>query len=279
VKLSGSRSKSNGACKVIFYMKETIKERTIAGKTFISTRPAGRSDLLRKFFNAHGAELLEMPMIEIRKAHLSPKETDIVENSGNFDWIVFTSSNGVVNFFDHLKDIKGSNETGIDTRIAVIGENTGSWLSAYGHTAHYVSSGSTGEAFSEELRRLMAGKKASVLLPVGNLASGIIEERLRGTAEVCRINVYRTEMPSRIDYEILKIIGEDKYEMVIFTSGSGVNNFCRAAAGRIDLHSLRIACIGTTTAGALESKGIKPLVTATEMSSGGIAGAILDYYM
>ncbi|MFO7922397.1 MAG: uroporphyrinogen-III synthase [Bacteroidales bacterium] len=250
----------------------------IRGKTFISTRPAGRSEELREFFSEQGAELLEMPMIDIRRAELTDNEKEVLRRAGSFDWIVFTSSNGVIHFFGHLKDLTGSYETGRDTKIAVIGRDTGSGLSRFAHEAHYTGKGSTGEAFSAELRELFTGKNPGVLLPAGNLARGTVEEGLKGIAEVFRINVYNTEMPRNINYEVLKFVQDDKYEMIIFTSSSGFNNFCLAAKDRISLDSLRIACIGSVTAETVMQRGIKPLVTAQKMNSSGIAEAIMNYY-
>jgi len=80
------------------------------------------------------------------------------------------------------------------------------------------------------------------------------------------------------DYEALKLIQDDKYEMIIFTSVSGFCNFCLLARDRINLSYIRIACIGTTTAEAVTESGIRPLVTATEMNSEGIAKALIDHY-
>ena len=259
-------------------MAEKESRRLMEGETFISTRPRGRSAKLREILGEHGAELIEMPMIGISSATLSDHEKVVLKNTGQFDWIVFTSSNGVARFFEQLKTITGSYKTAYETRIAVIGHDTGSKLRTFGYNANYISSLSTGRAFAKELRELFTGKNPRVLLPVGNLAGKTIEEQLNGVAEVTRINVYNTVMPEKINSEVLKLIGDDKYGMIIFTSNSGFNNFCLAAGNKINIKSLRIACIGSTTAGALEQAGINPLVTATKMNSQGIAEAITGYY-
>ena len=259
-------------------MEYTGKEKLLKGKTFISTRPAGRSEVLKKFFRDQGAGLMEMPMINIQKAQLSSNEKEVINRADKFNWIVFTSSNGVSHFFDHLKDTSGSYLLGENVKIAVIGKDTGSELSRFGHAAHYVSSTPTGRAFSEELRKLFRGKNQKVLLPLGNLAGKTIEKELEGISEVFRINVYNTEMPGSINYEAMKCIQDDNYEMIIFTSNSGFSNFCLIAKGKINFNSLRIACIGSTTSEAVSGSGITPLVTAKKMNSQGIAEAIMNYY-
>jgi len=252
--------------------------RLLTGKTFISTRPAGRSAKLQEILGNHGAVLIEMPMIEIRKTQLSINDRAILKNTGQFNWIVFTSSNGVIQFFEQLRSITGSYKISRDTKIAVIGKDTAMGLEKYSREADYISKISTGSAFAEELQEMFSEQNYKILLPLGDLARRTIEERLINTAQVVRINVYSTIMPGCIDYEALKLIQDDNYEMIIFTSMSGFNNFCLLARDRINLSSLRIACIGPTTAEAVADSGIIPLVTGTEMNSRGIAQAIIDYY-
>ncbi len=250
----------------------------IKGKLFISTRPAGRSAKLRKLLEEQGAKLIEMPMIDIRKSPLSIRELQLIKNTKQFNWIVFTSSNGVRGFFEQLKSISGSYKTGGMTKIAVIGKDTGMELSNFDHDADYVSTRSTGKAFSAELHKMFRGGNYKILLPAGNLARSTIEDRLSDIADVVRVNVYNTEMPGCINYEALKCIEDDKYEMIIFTSSSGFNNFCLISGDKINIKTLRIACIGSTTAESLARAGVSPLVIATKMNSRGIVEAITDYY-
>ena len=260
-------------------MVEKEYERLMEGETFISTRPAGRSERLRELLGKYGADLIEMPMIDIRSAGLSDYEKEILKNTAQFDWIVFTSSNGVDRYFSQLKTITGSYTAIGKARIAVIGHDTGSALRTFGYDADYICSESTGISFARELKKLFAGKNYRVLLPVGNLAANTIEEQLKDISEVKRINVYNTVMPKKTDENVLELIGGNKYGMIIITSKSGFINLCRAAGNKINPGSLRIACIGSTTAAALEQAGINPVVTATKMNSQGIAETIVDYYI
>ena len=250
----------------------------LKGKVFVSTRPAGRSGKLKELIAVQGGTVLEMPMIEIRNAELTDEEKRIFTGLDHFDWIVFTSSNSVQHFFARLKEQTGSFRVPAQTRVAVIGTPTASALEAFGCSADYISKDGTGEGFAEELRGAFSGKGYNVLFPAGNLARGTIADSLRDTAVVTRVNVYQTVMPSYIDRDVLKRVIEDRYDMMIFTSKSGFDNFCRVADGMVDLHTLRIACIGRTTAGAVTRSGIQPMVVATKMHSEGIAEAIMDYY-
>ncbi len=250
----------------------------ISGKLFISTRPEGKSGDLHHFFNHRGARLIEMPTIKIVSANLNEKAIELIRKNDTFDWIVFTSSNGIIHFFKQLKELTGSCKIAGDTKIAVIGKITGDTLNNYSYQPHYTSQISTGSSFAEELKNLFYGKAYRILLPLGNLAGTVIESRLKEVAEVHRTNVYNTEMPDTFNQEALKIIEEKNYEMIIFTSSSGFINFHKIVHEKTDIKSIRAVCIGKITARTMEKYGISPLITAQEMSSQGIAEAILDYY-
>jgi uroporphyrinogen-III synthase len=247
----------------------------LAGKIFISTRPAGKSNELKKLLSSYGAHLLEMPTIEIHPVQLSIQEEALIKNMDQFQWLIFTSANGVSHFFDHLKELTGSYNLPSHTRIAVIGKKTGSKLSNYGHQPHYTNKGSTSIDFSAELKEFIGNNHPKVLLAVGNLARETIEQNLRNIAEVYRINIYNTDMPADIPANSIKMVMEDQYDMIIFTSPSSFHNFCRMAEGKIDMAKLRAASIGSITTEAMTSDGITPLVTADTMNSEGIVSAIV----
>ena len=71
-------------------------------KIFISTRPANGADELPGLFANAGATLLEMPLIEIFSKPLNDPEKQAISNLEEFQWLIFTSSNGVKYFFQNL---------------------------------------------------------------------------------------------------------------------------------------------------------------------------------
>ena len=71
-------------------------------KLFISTRPKDSSEELTRTLTSLGATVIEFPLIEIKAAPISEKEKQYFSVLNNFQWIVFTSPNGVRHFFDIL---------------------------------------------------------------------------------------------------------------------------------------------------------------------------------
>jgi uroporphyrinogen-III synthase len=106
----------------------------------------------------------------------------------------------------------------------------------------------------------------------------VIQEHLKKLADCTRIDIYRAEMPGNIDKNITKQIENEKYDMLIFTSPSGIENFLKIFFG-LSVQNIRLACIGETTANAARKKGMFPLVVAQNSSSAGIVESILNYYI
>ena len=252
----------------------------LKNKLFISTRPAGTSDELSRSLNDSGATVLEFPLIEIKPSTLSNKEKTYFTRLEEFQWLIFTSPNGVHYFFEILKEVKGNHHLPENLQIAVIGEKTQKTLAKFGYSAVFVNPGSTAEDFAEPFAGHIkaSGTKPKVVLPLGNLARTVIQDYLKKLADCTRINVYRTEMPETINTDIADRIENEKYDMLIFTSPSGIKNFLKLFPELV-IQKIRMACIGDTTANAAREKGFRPLVVAQNSSSAGIAESILNYYI
>lgn len=251
-------------------MNEPLKN-----KVFISTRPQGQSDELARLFAGAGGRLIEMPLIQIQPAELSAEEKKWLSELEKFQWLVFTSPNGVRYFFETL----GSQKLPQSLQIGVVGNKTEKVLNQFGYHADFVNPGNTGEDFAEAFLREIKDekKKPSVLLSLGNLARNVIEDKLKNYASCFRINIYETVSPENADENVLEMIKNDQYEMVIFTSPSGIENFL-SLKNNIKKNRLRIASIGKTTAKSATENGIEPVVVAEEPSAKGLVQSIIKYY-
>lgn len=250
---------------------------SLQGKIIISTRPKGKSDSIQQAIEARGGTLLELPMIEIEKAVPSEEMITAIENRDDFDWIIFTSPNGIHNFFSHLKNITGDYDIAPRVRIAAIGEKTAEILNEYSIHADYINTGNTGKEFAMEMHAILnIGER--VLLPTGNLAKDTFKEILEGKAEFTRIDVYNTNKPESFDKTVMDCIYKNRYDLIIFTSPSGVDNFIDFAKDRITPETLKVVSIGYTTTKAIESHGILPLKTAKMSTAEGIIKSIAEIY-
>ena len=251
----------------------------LKNKLFVSTRPKGKSGELKRLLESEGAEMLEFPLIEIHPANLSDQEKAQLKKLDSFQWLVLTSPNGVKFFFQKKKKITGNTTLPGKLKIAVIGLKTENVLNEFGQTASFVNPGNTSEDFAEAfLQKLKSGsQRPNVLLALGNLARNIIQNKIKDRADFSRIDVYKTVAPKKPDQNILQLIQDGRYEMIIFTSPSGIENFMEHSK-HIDPEKLRIACIGEITSRAAVKAGIKPLVVAENPSAEGIVNSIVKFY-
>ncbi len=214
-------------------------------------------------------------MIEIVENEFSENETETIKNTSDFDWIVFTSKNGVSYFLKALEKYNITPDFS-NTKFAVIGKATAKILQIKGYNVSYVNTGSTSKRFASDLRNIIK-KGQSVLFPLGNLASNLLCDAVSIFAEVSRIDVYKTTAPQKINENIKNIIIENKYDLIIFTSPSGFNNFLEKIQ-EITPENLKIACIGETTKKAIEEKEISPKITAIKANADGLTISISEYF-
>lgn len=247
----------------------------LKGKIIINTRPEGSDDNISIALEELGAVVFTMPLIEITPIRLSLKDRLNVLKNDYYQWLIFTSKNGIDNLFDQLKEHLISNQ--LPFKTAVFGERTAISLKKWGFTPDLISTGNTSEDLLNDLLPTLEPED-KVLLVVGDLASGLLSDGIKQTAQVERINVYRTIFVQSIDREILNRIKEDRYDMIIFTSPSGFKSFMFHAGGEIDLNKLKTACIGPTTEEALVTEGVSPLVVARPSGIGGLISGIEQYF-
>ncbi len=248
-------------------------EGLLKDKVFISTRPANDSDELTQLFANVGATLLQMPLIEILPKPLSKEESAVISHLENFQWLIFTSVNGVKYFFENL-----AVELPFSVQIAVIGNKTEKNLNDLGYSASFKNPGSTGEEFAEAFaEKIRNNGKSKILLALGNLARKVIQDKLADYATCTRIDVYETKEAESVEKKTIEKIENNDYEMLIFTSPSGIQRFVKLVNKNL-LPKIRIACIGETTAKAAIENNIEPKVVATTSSASGLFESIINFY-
>ena len=149
----------------------------LENKIFISTRPAGQSAELENLLTEESATLIVMPTIEIRPLPLDESALLQLKNIESFNWIVFTSPNGLKYFFAALFDLQNNYGLPEHLKIAVVGKKTAAHLECYGTSAAFINLGNTAEDFvADFFHRVNLGER--VLFPIGNLARTVIEDKI-----------------------------------------------------------------------------------------------------
>ena len=249
----------------------------LENKVFISTRPADQSTELESLLSEESATLISMPTIEIRPLPLDEFSWLQLKNLASFNWIVFTSPNGLKFFFARLFDLQNNYGLPEHLKIAVVGKKTAAHLECYGTSAEFINLGNTAEDFSADFfHRVNVGER--VLFPIGNLARTVIEDKISIKAICTRVLFYETIMPLEINNEALSMIINNQYDMIILTSPSGCSNLLQLVSEKMDTSTFRLVCIGQTTAAEVIRSGIEPLITAGQANSQGISSSIINYF-
>ena len=253
------------------------KDLPLSGKIFISTRAPEAGDTLPDLLKAQGATLLSLPMIEIKPASLNTEDQAKMERLGSYDWLFFTSRNGVAHFFKQLIDLTGSSELPAALQVAVVGIKTAAELEYYGYSPAFTGKEHGSAELGAEFCMTYQPTNSKILLVLGNLAEDILENMLAVGNEVERINVYETKLPKSADPMVIKQITDGLYDLILFTSPSTFTNFTSFVDTTL-LGKLKIGSIGTTTSRAILEAGYEPLMTAKMSNTEGLTEAILQYY-
>ena len=249
----------------------------LENKIFISTRPVGQSAELENLLAEESASLVLMPTIEVKPLPLDEFALLQLKNLSSFNWIVFTSPNGLKYFFAALFELQNNYGLPEHLKIAVVGKKTAAHLECYGTSAAFINLGNTAEDFvADFFHRVNLGER--VLFPIGNLARTVIEDKISKKAVCTRILFYETVLPESFNSEAIQLILDDQYAMIVLTSPSSFTNLLQIISGKADPSKLRLVCIGQTTSAEVIRHGIEPLITAGTANSQGIFSAIINYF-
>jgi uroporphyrinogen III methyltransferase / synthase len=254
--------------------------RPLYGLRVLVTRARDQASALSALLREQGAEPVECPVIEIQPPADSAALDEALTRLASYDWLVFTSANGVAAFFQRLSHLNLDVRALKGVRLAAIGPATAAGLERFGLRLDYVPEVYVGEAVAQGLKDMVQGKR--VLLPRAETVRPVLAEELqRSGAEVDQVVAYRTVTATSLPGEILAMLEEKKIDVVTFTSASTVEGLMGALKGtsQVELLSgVTVACIGPITAEAAEAKGLQVDVRSEEHTIPGLVDAIVRHF-
>ena len=146
-------------------------------KIIISTRPLSEDDSIKDYLVDKGATVLDFPMIKIFPVALTDEIRNLLLHINEFQWIVFTSKNGVKYFFEFLSQLKISFNELSAIKIAVVGKKTAAEVVKYYRQPDLISSGNNSADLACELAEVLKSTE-KVLLAIAELANNKLEERI-----------------------------------------------------------------------------------------------------
>lgn len=244
------------------------------GKRVIITRARRQASVLTSKLRSLGAEVTEFPTIEARPLDDYTALDAAIASLAAYDWLVFTSVNGV-EFFLRRLDTSALDWRAMRARICAIGPATRQAL----EDLHLKVDLTPKEYVAEGLLDAFAPYEMEhkrVLIPRAAVAREVLPEQLRRRgAEVDVVPAYRTVLPDDAAASATEVFSR-KPDWILFTSSSTVSN-CVEAAGREAVEGVRVASIGPVTSETIRSLGIPVAVEANPYTIDGLIQAILDW--
>jgi uroporphyrinogen III methyltransferase / synthase len=256
--------------------------RPLEGRTVIVTRAASQAVDLTGILEGYGANVIVCPTIEIREPDNYDRLDEALGHLYGYDWLIFTSTNGVEYFLKRLTD-RGQQIADLDEiKVCAIGQRTADKL----HDAHVhvdlVPSQSTAEGVFTALTEFVDLRGLNILLPRAAVGREALPEALqKAGARVDLVTTYQTVLPDNIDRGKLAAMLAGSGDCIAFTSPSTIKNLAKL----FDTHDLGktlpgmvVACIGSVTAEAAADYGLRVDIQPQHTTTGALAQAIAKFY-
>ncbi len=244
----------------------------LAGRRVVVTRAADQASGLSEALRRMGAQVVELPVV----AFAAPEDWSgldlAIASLEKYDWLVFTSTNGVRALFERAKQT-GASIGDVRAKVCAVGPATAAAAENQGLTVHLMPHEFVGEALAEAMSRQgIAGQR--ILWVRAAVARDTVPETLRKAgAEVDAVIAYRTIAPPGLGEQARHVFGAAKPDWVTFTSGSTVKNLL-AVVGAEALAGVRCASIGPVTTEAARRHGLSIAAEADPSTAEGLADAV-----
>ena len=266
--------------------KTTRKHRLLAGLRIVVGRARHQASALSSGLRKRGAEVVEIPFIEIRKPRSYKPLDSALKNLKEYDWLILTSVNGVDAFWERLHKLRLTNKQLKHVKVAAIGPATRHAIEKRGVRVNVVPEEYVAESVVEILRDQVMGKR--VLVARARVARDVIPRELcKLGAHVDVVEAYETVIPQSSRTKLRTILKDAKRKphVITFTSSSTVRNFV-ALLGRDmwrgrahprkagPLDSVSFASIGPVTSSTLRELGLPVDIEAKKYTIPGLIKAI-----
>jgi uroporphyrinogen-III synthase len=249
----------------------------LTGVCVLVGRARHQASALSAELRKYGAQVLEIPFLEIRKPRSFGPLDRALKNIATYDWLILTSVNGVDAMWARMKKLRITKRKLTNLKVAAIGPATSKAITKRGVNVAVVPEQYVAESVVQSLQGQVQGKR--VLLVRAKVARDVIPRELRKAgAEVDVVEAYETVVP-KSSRARLQAAFKDKNRpsIVTFTSSSSVKNFVNLLGKkRPYLDSIRLASIGPVTSATLRELDLPVDIEATEYTIPGLTQAIVD---
>lgn len=244
------------------------------GRTVIITRPRHQAEELVEQFRELGANALLQPAIDISPPAEWTSVDAAIERLSQYDWLVFSSANGVHYFLDRVFQQGYDWRRLASCRIASIGAATTAALASYHLLSDFQPEEFRAESLAAGLTSDARGKRF-LLLRASRGREVLAESLSAAGAEVEQVVVYQSSDIAEPIGEIAESLQAGQVDWITVTS-SAIARSLISLFGE-NLKQAKLAAISPLTAGVLAEAGYAPTVVASQYTTDGLVAAILEH--
>lgn len=255
-----------------------FESRPLFGQRIVVTRSRSQAGKLSKLLLERSAEVLEIPTIKIAEPTDKQYVADVLLELNSYDWLVFTSVNGVTTFFDYFfKAFKDMRDIG-GARIAAVGPATAAKIREYYLQVDLMPDEAAAAKVADAFNKFQTVENLKILLLRAEVANRELPQKLSELgAIVDDIATYKT-LPETDDRTgAAASLLEAGADWIVFTSSSTVEN-CHARFNLPELLKkfprIKLASIGPETSKTIKALGLKPAIEAKEHTVEGLVAAL-----
>ena len=258
-----------------------FENRPLSGQTIVVTRTRQQASELSRSLREQGANVIEAPTIELMEPADWSAVDEVLKSIAAFDWVIFTSQNGVKFTKRRLLEIGLDARAFGNAKIAAIGDATaGAIREELFRSVDLCPKSFVAEALFEELSRAGVVKGNRFLLLRADIARPILRERLiaEGAKEVLDVPVYETRIPGALPVALMEALSAGEVNWVTFTSSSTAANFVKLLGpdAKGTLANVKIASIGPITTATIREMGFAPTIEAQTFNVPGLVQALIS---
>ena len=262
-------------------------DKTLTGRTIVITRALAQSQEFAAELEGYGARVVACPVIEITEPESYAPLDEAIENLYGYDWIIFTSVNGVVYFLKRLEAC-GRDPVELDAlKVCAIGEATAERLREATIHVDVVPEQFKAEGVFAALEDYVGGRESlsglNFLIPRAAVARDYLPKALEEAgARADVVAAYRTVSPQSTERaRVSALLAGGAVDCITFTSSSTVINFAQLF-DTTDLSELlkgaAVACIGDITARTATDYNLRTEIQPDQFTTHALARAIADYF-
>ena len=254
-----------------------FEKRPLSGKRIVVTRTRVQAGALTEQLRGLGADVIELPTIRIEPPTDLRAFAELVQDAHAYDWIVFTSPNGVNAFFDlFYKLYDDAREIGA-ARIAAIGPATAQRIKDFHMHVDLQPPEFVAESLAREFRKQGGVENLRILIARAEKARDVLPKELSALGAIVDEGfAYRTVPETRDELGARRRLLQEGADLITFTSSSTVENFL--ALGLPWPAKMQVASIGPITSQTAREHGLEVAVEARRHDIPGLVEAIRKFF-